>query len=159
VAPIASAGTSFPRLQLSTGKLLVAQCPRSAPVLAQREVMIGIELPGNIGGKTFIGFSSGVCNRAEVCSPSYYLVNPKIHLRSREYILPLILSETRYDSIHWCALVSEEFDDMVLCNFHFLHFLLDGEFCPPNVPGIVFTRRSFTHQQMTDVAIISIPLR
>jgi hypothetical protein len=87
--------------------------------LSRRETTVGTELSGNNVGKTFIGLSSGVCTRAEVCSLQPDFVNPKTYLRSREYILPRMISSTEYNFDPWDAFVSEEFDEIALFNFDF----------------------------------------
>jgi hypothetical protein len=88
---------------------------------------IGIELAGDNGGETFIGLSSGACDGAKVRSPPLYLVDPEVHLCSRERILPIMLSETFDDLDPWHAFIGEEIDDIALFNFYDF-----DPFCPMN---------------------------
>jgi hypothetical protein len=79
---------------------------------------IGIELAGDNGGETFTGLSSGACDGVKVRSPPLCLVDPEVHLCSRECILPIMLSETFDDLDRWHAFIGEEFDDIALFKFH-----------------------------------------
>jgi hypothetical protein len=79
---------------------------------------IGMEFTGENGGETFIGLSSGACDGAKVRSPLLYLVDPEVHLCSRECILSILLSETFDDLDPWHAFIGEEFDDIALFKFH-----------------------------------------
>jgi hypothetical protein len=88
---------------------------------------IGIELDGHNGGETFIGLSSEACDGAKVRSPPLYLVDPEVHLCSRECIVPIMLSETFDDLDPWHAFIAEEFDDIALFNFYDF-----DPFCPMN---------------------------
>jgi hypothetical protein len=88
---------------------------------------IVIELAGDNGGETFIGLSSGACDGAKVRSPPLYLVDPEVHLCSRECILPIMLSETFDDLDSWHAFIGEEIDDIALFNFYDF-----DPFCPMN---------------------------
>jgi hypothetical protein len=88
---------------------------------------IGIELAGDNGDETFTGLSSGACDGAKVHSPPLYLVDPEVHLCSRECILPIMLSETFDDLDPWHAFIGVEIDDIAL--FHFDDF---DTFCPMN---------------------------
>jgi hypothetical protein len=88
---------------------------------------IGIELAGDDGGETFSGLSSWACDGVKVRSPPIYLVHPEVHLCSRDYILPIMLSE-RFDDLNpWHSFIGEEFDDMALFKFHDF-----DTFCPMN---------------------------
>jgi hypothetical protein len=49
-----------------------------------------------------------------VRSPPLYLVDPEVHLCSRECILPIMLSETFDDLYPWLAFIGEEIGDMAL---------------------------------------------
>jgi hypothetical protein len=88
---------------------------------------IGIELSSDNGGEIFIGLSSGACDSVKVHSPPLYLVDPEVHLCSRECILPIMLSETFNDLDPWHAFIAAAFDNIVLFSFH--HF---DTFCPMN---------------------------
>jgi hypothetical protein len=88
---------------------------------------ISIELANDNGGETFIGLSSGACDGVQVRSPPLYLVDPEVQLRSRQCILPIMLSETFDDLDPWHAFNGEEFDELALFNFHDLDTL-----CPMN---------------------------
>jgi hypothetical protein len=47
---------------------------------------VGIELSSNNGGKAFTRLLSGACNRAEVCSPPPYFVDPKyVYIRESAF--------------------------------------------------------------------------
>jgi hypothetical protein len=83
--------------------------------------------PGDNGGETFIGLSSGACDSVKVRSPSLYLVDPEVHFYSRECILSIMLSETFDDLDPWHAFIGEEFDDMAMFNFNDF-----DPFCPMN---------------------------
>jgi hypothetical protein len=89
---------------------------------------IGIELAGDNGGGTFIGFSSGACDGVKVRSSPLYFVDPEAHLCSRECILSLRLFETFDNLDPWYAFIGEEFDDIALFNFHIF-----DTFCPMNL--------------------------
>jgi hypothetical protein len=88
---------------------------------------IGIELAGDNSGETFIGLSSGACDGAKVRSPPLYLVDPEVHLCSRECILRRRLAETFNNLDPWHAFIGEEFNDIALFNFHDF-----DTFCPMN---------------------------
>jgi hypothetical protein len=88
---------------------------------------IGIELAGDNGGETFIELSSAACDGVKVHSPPLYLVDPEVHLCSRECILSIRLFETFDDLDPWYAFIGEEFDDIALFNFHDF-----DTFCPMN---------------------------
>jgi hypothetical protein len=88
---------------------------------------IGIELSDDNDGETFIGLSSGACDGAEVRSPPRYVVDPEVHLCSRECIFPIMLSETFNDLDPWHAFIGEESDDIALFKFHDF-----DTFCPMN---------------------------
>jgi hypothetical protein len=88
---------------------------------------ISIELAGSNSGETFIDFSSRACDHVKVRSPPPNLVDPEVHLCSRECILPILLSETFDDLGSWHAFMAEEFDNMALFNFHDF-----DTFCPMN---------------------------
>jgi hypothetical protein len=81
-------------------------------------VRIGIDLANNNNGKTFIRLSSRARNSVKIRSPPLYLVDPKGDLFSRECSLPIMLSETGDDLDAWHTFITEEFDDIVLLNFH-----------------------------------------
>jgi hypothetical protein len=79
---------------------------------------IGIELASDNGGEAFIRLSSGACDGVKVRSSRVYLVDPEVHLCSRECILPIMLFATFEDLDPWHAFIGEEFDDIALFNFH-----------------------------------------
>jgi hypothetical protein len=79
---------------------------------------IGVEPAGNNGGETFIGLSPGACDGVKVRSPQLYLVDPEIHLCSREYIISIMWPETFDDLDPWHAFIGEEFNDIALFTFH-----------------------------------------
>jgi hypothetical protein len=58
---------------------------------------ICIELRSNATGKTFIPFLAGACNIVEIGSPALHFVDPKMDLRSRMCIFPIMISETGND--------------------------------------------------------------
>jgi hypothetical protein len=125
-APKAGIDISWSRLQSDIGKRLRLQSPGTVQPSCQ-EMRIGIELAGDNGGETFIGFSSVACDGVMVRSPPLHLAGPELHLCSRERILPIMLSETFNDLDPWHAFIGEEFDDMALFKLH------DSDtFCPMN---------------------------
>jgi hypothetical protein len=77
-----------------------------------------IELRSNNASKTFIRFSSEACNIVEIGSPALSFVDPKLDLRSRECILPMIIPEIGNDFEPWHAFISAEFNDVPLFDFH-----------------------------------------
>jgi hypothetical protein len=56
--------------------------------LSGEETRVNIRLPSNNSGKT----SSGACNSAQIGCPVLYFVDPKEHVRSRQFIVTIMHS-------------------------------------------------------------------
>jgi hypothetical protein len=82
---------------------------------------VSIQLSSNSGGKSFIGLSVWAYNNAEVGSPRSKFVHPQSHLRSRERIVIIMLSQTRNDFILLDAFPREEVGGIAWFNLHRSH--------------------------------------